>query len=234
MSIFRSESDLSLRKGQINIDYLFGFFIFIILTVSAANIAMGAVGPFYDTVSNNNLHAEAWLFSESFLKSVEIKNHVINETLVYSYGGDRTKLRDSLNDSLGPQYLYRQKILIEQYPVIITETLDGYNHTGSAIFNKSFAPVAVNFTVRNSTFAPVYNIVDVEADDNQYDLNVDDVIQISCVDYTISKIDSEGNFVVLKRTVMDYGWGSIEYDMVAVNRYSTFDGFMARINILYF
>ncbi|NOQ55556.1 MAG: hypothetical protein GQ477_01985 [Nanohaloarchaea archaeon] len=218
------------RKGQLNIDYIFAFFVLALSVVYAANIAMGSIGPFYDTIDNNNLHAEAWFFSEVFLRDIQIKDYVLNESLIDIYAGNRTKLRDSIDE----KYRYRQKIIIEQYPIIFTEDILGNNHFGTAVFNKDYSDeLTVNFTVQNSSISG-YDVVDVWADSFYSDRVKDNIILINGVNYTISIIDSDGNFVGLKRTALSYGWGSINRDMVAVNRYSTLDGFMAKINIMYF
>ncbi|MBW6461524.1 MAG: hypothetical protein K0B07_00540 [DPANN group archaeon] len=219
------------HKGQVNIDYIFAFLVLTLSIIYAANIAIGSINPFYETLDTNNLHAEAWLFSEIFLRDIEIEDNVINESLISVYADNRTKLRDSIVE----KYWYHQKIVIEQYPIIITDNVSGYNHSGNTIFNKEYGVLKiVDFIVRNSSSISGYDVVDIDADVFYYGLNKNDIILISGINYTISNIDSKGNFIALERTVLSYGWGSMDIDMVSVNRYSTIDGFMARINILYF
>ncbi|MEA2003381.1 MAG: hypothetical protein U9O53_00285 [archaeon] len=223
------KSDISWRKGQLNIDYLFAFFILAFSIVYAANLAMDSIGPFYSSTDRNNLHAEAWIFSERFMRLVETEDRDLNEILIYSYVGNKTILRDSIDEN----FRYRQKIDIDIYPVVLTTYLDGYDHTGSAVFNKTYNPIPVNITVRNLT-SSIYENIDVEADSFNSGLEEGDMLAISGVDYKISKIDPDGNFVIFERTVLSYGWGTTETNMITVNRYSVFDGFAARIKIMYF
>ncbi|MCK5594219.1 MAG: hypothetical protein KAI18_03185 [Candidatus Aenigmarchaeota archaeon] len=219
------------RKGQLNIDYLFAFLVLALSVIYAANIAMSSISPFYNTINSNNLHAEAWIFSDEFLRNIEIEDNVLNESLIYAYADNKTLLRDSFDE----RFSYRQKIVIEQYPIIFTDYVSGYNHLGSAEFSKDYGvSTIVNVTVRNSSSLSGYDRVDVDADVNYIGKDKNDIILISGVNYTISKIDIDGDFVAFERTVLSYGWGSVNRDMVSVNRYSTIDGFMARINILYF
>ena len=219
------------RKGQLNIDYLFAFLVLALSVIYAANIAMGSISPFYNTLNSNNLHAEAWIFSDEFLRNVEMKDNVLNESLIYAYADNKTKLRDSFVE----KFRYRQKIVIEQYPIIFTGDVSGYDHLGSVKFNKDYGiSTIVNVRVWNSSSLSGYDRVDVDADENYISRKKNNIILISGVNYTISKIDNDGDFVAFERTVLSYGWGSVNRDMVSVNRYSTIDGFMAKINILYF
>ncbi|MCK5042619.1 MAG: hypothetical protein KAR51_01210 [Candidatus Aenigmarchaeota archaeon] len=217
------------RKGQLNIDYLFAFFILALSIVYASTIALDSIGPFYSSIDRNNLRAEAWIFSERFMDLIETEDHVINEVQIYSYAENKTELRDSLDEN----YRYRQKIEIDQYPVVITRDMDGYNHTGSAIFNKTYDPFTVNLTVRNTT-SLTYTTVDAEADVLSFGLYESDTLLIAGMNYTLSRIDPDGNFVVFERTILSYGWGSMERNMVTVNRYSVLDGFFAKVKIMYF
>ncbi|MCK4927944.1 MAG: hypothetical protein KAS11_05710, partial [Candidatus Aenigmarchaeota archaeon] len=141
---------------------------------------------------------------------------------------NKTELRDYLDEN----YRYRQKIEIDQYPVVLTRDMDGYNHTGSAVFNKTYGPFTVNLTVWNTT--SLYTTVDVEADVLSLGLHESDTLLISGMNYTLSKIDPDGNFVIFERTILSYGWGSVERNMVTVNRYSVLDGFVARVKIMFF
>ncbi|MCK5234474.1 MAG: hypothetical protein KAJ88_01400 [Candidatus Aenigmarchaeota archaeon] len=222
-------SNVSRRKGQLNIDYLFAFFILAFSIIYAANLALDAIGPFYSSADRNNLHAEAWIFSERFMRLVETEDHDINETLIYSYVENKTMLRDSIDED----FRYRQKINIDQYPVVLTTYVDGYNHTGSAVFNKISNPVLVNITVRNLT-SSTYENIGAEADFIYSNLDEGDMLNISGLEYKISKIDPEGNFVIFERTVFSYGWDTADKNMITVNRYSVFDGFAARIKVMYF
>ena len=230
MIFFNShKSNVSRRKGQLNIDYLFAFFILAFSIIYAANLALDAIGPFYSSADRNNLHAEAWIFSERFMRLIETEDRDINETLIYSYVENKTMLRDSIDEN----FRYRQRIDIDQYPVVLTIHEDGYDYTGSAVFNKTYNPVLVNITVRNLT-SSTYESIDAEADFFNYELEEGDMLTISGVDYKISKIDPDGNFVIFERTVFSYGWDTTEKNMITVNRYSVFDGFAARIKIMYF
>ncbi len=217
------------RRGQLNIDYIFAFFILMLSVVYASIIIQDSIGPFYSSIDRNNLRAEAWIFSERLMELMETEDHDLDEALINTYVDNKTKLHDALDE----KYRYRQKIDIDMYPVILTRDKDGYNHTGSAVFNKTDGPVVVNMTVRNMTTAS-YSIVDIQADNNDIGLYEGNTTAISGKNYTISKIDADGNFVILERTVLSYGWGSIEQNMVTVNRYSVLDGFIVRVKIMYF
>ncbi len=217
------------RKGQINVDYLFGFFVMSFSIIYASNLALTSIGPFYDAVDTDNLHAEAWLFSESFLRLVEAKTYVLNETMITEFATNSTKLYDSIE----PKFQEKQMIVIYQYPIVFTTGMLGNNHTGYDIFNKTDNPLLVNFTLRNSTFA-VYDLADIEADVDSVGLEEDDSLLITGTNYIISKIDTYGNFIVLERIALSYGNKAIGRNVIAINRYSSLDGFIAKTNIMYY
>ncbi len=229
----KSLNIIRIREGQINIDYLMSYFVFLMMVLYASSFAVNHIGPAQDTLKEDNLHMDANIFSERLMGIIEINDDLMNQTIINRFRENKTYMREHID----PEEDYRSKIIIEQMPIIITNDHNGTalergNPMGNAVFNKSKSQESVNFTLlKRAPFMIPYELVNISGE--SHILEEGNHTEISGINYTIKHIDPDGEFIVLSNNVIEYGWLRSELEAVKINKYSTLDGFATKISIWY-
>lgn len=205
------------RAGQVNIDYIGGFMLFVVSMIYITSSTIRIIPLYQDKIDNDNSHLEAWIISERLMSYLENENYVI----------DGRKI-DDLNSI---NYNDLKKILlvddnnnfmldIYQYPVILTSNSD---NSSTGIYAFGGVNVLFNITGNNS--------VEISGQS----LGRGDSKTIAGRKYTIDAIDSKGRYVVLKTGISNKDVAKeIGKSTTQVVRYSTYEGFIAKIILVYF
>ena len=219
------------RKAQINIDFLSGFFIFV-MVVGYIAFAITGVFPKYAAQSySNNLKLEAWQASENVMQATEKSGSIDTGTvgafsMCYRYdysnassAGNYTRIKKILNIS----DLNSIHITLDTLFFGITDTGTGNSRNGSIVIR------GVNYTVYVQKMATYFN----ETRNSTGSWSNESMV-LGGEKYDVFKIDYDGDFVILKKRLIDCGPNPPLYSTnEVVQRYSVYNGSFAVVEMNY-
>lgn len=182
------------------------------------NTLISTVPANFQLIEKNNMKQLAWTMSEELMNEIEINNYELDKSIIdnfYTYYISQGDEMDSIS-----------KIEFKVFPVIITEeeTVDGSK--GTLTFEKSSAnPIDVTFTIKDSELT--------STEDPATPYTEGDSIKIGVKKYTIKKIDDNNNYAILEYIPQGILTGAASINKYIITRYSTYDGFLAEINVEY-
>ena len=216
-------------RGQLNLDFVGGFGIFMLALVFVITAVTINIPPYQQALKSNNLKIEAWMLSERLINGVEAEDYVLDDlsTLPYTFPTDYDTYRDYLKPSLGVGDRRNFNIKIEEFPVGIANT--GL-HNGVITLEGNAYPFVISDIGPTGIPDGVYDTVAIDSGDYMQG----ETFQLVFTDYTVEKIDKGGNYFILNRTMLHCGIKpSLGVNNIKTLRYSTFDGHMVKIYITY-
>ena len=191
------------RQGQISIQYIGGFFIFVSVLVYVTFSVITASFEYKQKLEENSLREEAWVFSNYIVGDISTKEYIDAEK-VESYLGNCVEL--DANNHADVKRVFNVKdersfnLIISKNPVPLTTTKIGNTFSGDLEIEGS----GCIFTVSKSVPANDFDRVELDCD-NEGIREEQDVSTISGVKYTIDKIGTLGQFVILRNNAVSCG-----------------------------
>ena len=210
-SVFRK------KPGQINIDFIAGFLLFIVSVLYVSTSAIKTIPLFQDKIEDDNNHLELWTLSERLMHNIESESYVLDPKKI---DGIDAMSYDAIKKLLGVDEKNNFILKVYQYPII--RTLEDIN--GSYIGTAPFEGVDVVF---NNTGYLVYI--------NGEPIGISDTKILSGRVYGIEDIDEQKKYVILNTILVEKdNVYEIKKTTNVIVRYSTYDSFIAEIVITYF
>lgn len=218
------------RKAQVKFDFIIGFFLFTMAVVYSAYSAVQTFPRYIAQSTDNDMRLEAWRSSDEFMRFSE-KEGVIDETSLqtfsscFHYNYNNATSRDN--------YTYVKDLLNVSDSSDIHLTFDvllfGITNTGNPGIRNGTVILygeRYNISVRNTS--RYFNETrTVGAWSNT-------TVDVSAETYSVSKIDYDGEFVILRKRLVDCGPNVPTLAPNAVvRRYSTYNGSVAMAEITY-
>lgn len=220
-------------KAQIKFDFIGGFFLFI---VAVAYISFSAVQSFPRYVAqsaDNDMRLEAWKSSEEFMRFSE-RNGVIDANSLKNFSSCFHYIANNLTSA--NNYTYVKNLLNVgnlsnihlTFDILlfgITNTGNNTQRNGTVILRK----IPYNISVRNTS--NYFSEAGIEGG-NWSTTNV--TIGFPFETYDISKIDYDGEFVILRKRLFDCGPNApVLAPNSIVRRYSTYNGSVSMMELTY-
>ncbi len=218
-------------KAQLNIDFVSGFFLFI-LTVAYVAFSITNTFPQYVAQSaDNNMKLEAWQASENFMRLAE-KNGAIDTSVIgnfslcihYDYSNISSRNNYSyVKNALNVSDLNSIHLTFDALFFGITDAGNNTDKSGSIFI----AGNAYQVYVRNTSFyfSEARNSTGPWSNES---------IFLGARKYDIFKIDYGGDFLILRRLLVDCGPNVPAFSANAVvRRYSTYNGSFAVMKLAY-
>ncbi|MBW6451864.1 MAG: hypothetical protein K0B02_03990 [DPANN group archaeon] len=205
------------RQGQVNIDFIGGFLLFMVSVIYISTSAIKIIPLYQEKVESDNNRLELWTLSERFINYVESERFVLDPEKM----DDLTTMNyDAIKRLLGVDETNNFVLRVYQYPIITTEK----DINGDYIGIGSFSGTDVMF-----------NVTDTEVLINGKSFDLGDAKILSERVYTIDEIDPYQKYVILKTVLIEKDdIYEIKKSTSQLVRYSTYDNFITSIIITYF
>lgn len=219
------------KKAQVSIDFLSGFFIFIVVVGYIAFSIVGVFPRYISQSTENNLKIEAWQASENFMKMAEINGSLDTQaiakvSLCYKYdysnassAGNYTRMKNILNIS-GQNSIH---ITVDNLFFGITDVGDSQYRSGTVSIG------GTNYAVYVQNSSLYFN----ETRNSTGSWSGESVI-FGNVAYDVFKISYEGDFVIFRKRIVDCGPNLPVYSAnQIVRRYGVYNGGFAVVELAY-
>ncbi|MBU4245897.1 MAG: hypothetical protein ABIF85_02260 [Nanoarchaeota archaeon] len=220
------------RKAQVKFDFIIGFFLFTVAVVYSAYSAIQIFPRYVAQSTDNDMLLEAWRSSDEFMRLTEKDGTIdVNSLKNFSYcfhyiynnatsRGNYTYVKDILNiRNSSDIHLTFDVILFG-----ITNTGNNSIRNGTVMLRRA----AYNISIRNTS--RYFNEIRTVGEWSNATVEVG----LPAENYSVSKIDYDGEFVILQKRMIDCGPNVPTLAPNAVvRRYSIYNGSVAMAEITY-
>lgn len=218
------------QKAQIKFDFIIGFFIFTMAVVYIASSVIQSFPRYAVQSADNGMRLDAWRSSDEFMRLSE-KDGVINETSLnaflscfhYNYNDaasreNYTYVKDLLNVSDSSDIHLNFDTLLFG----ITDAGDNSVRNGTVIFRGNLYDIAVRNT--SSYFDETRTVGGWS----------NTAVSVGSETYDVFKIDYDGEFVILRKRIIDCGPNvpALAPNSV-IRRFSTYGGSVVMAELTY-
>lgn len=219
------------RKAQIRLDFITGFFLFIVTVAYIAFTVTNAFPRYIAQSSNNNLKLEAWQASENFMRIAEKRgafdtSEIGNFSLCFRYDYSNISSRNnytSVKNRLNISDSNSIHLTFDKVIFAVTNAGNSTDRYGTALSGGILYPIYV----RNISF--YFNETR-----NSTGPWTNDTILIGGEKYDVLKIDYDGDFVIFRKRIADCGPNIPVYAANAiVRRYGVYNGSFAFMELAY-
>lgn len=219
-------------KAQVKFDFIIGFFLFTMAVVYSAYSAVQIFPRYVAQSADNGMRLEAWRSSDEFMRFAG-KDGVIDDESLKTFSSCYRYIYN--NATSRGNYTYVKNLLNASNTSDIHLTLDillfGITDIGNNNIRNGtvmFHGTEYNISVRNAS--KYFNETRTDGTWSNTTVNVGSPAEA----YDVSKIDYDGEFVILKKRLIDCGPNVPTLAPNAVvRRYGTYNGSVAVAEITY-
>ena len=205
----------NIKKAQMSIEYLGGFTIFISLLLYVFLMILTIVPQNLQAIHENIIETGAWGATQNIVGYLSLKkdgsinesalNRISKCTVYNAHPTDPIALASVSNytyvknNILNISSVNEYNIVVDQYLIALTTKTNISNYTGSIILSgKEIFFETFNTTTPQYDFVVVNNGTKITAIQN-------DFVYLDEKKYRVDKIDTKGQFVILKSNLVDCG-----------------------------
>lgn len=233
-------------KAQVSIEFIAGFSLFILIVAFIVFTAISVFSSFYVQSSDNAIREEGWTLSVVLMDYLKNGTRISTPRIeslsgcnVYYYDDNPSTIDDDISRA---NYTYFKELfnvdesndfnlIIRSSPVIVTDVVSGRNKTGNMMFEGE----VYMFELFNGT-SMVYDSVSVSNSTSVVGIaQVDDELVIEGNIFSIDKIDSRGNLLILGLVLLDHCGRYTPFDAMSskITRFTTHNNWITKIDVVY-
>jgi len=195
---------LKFRKSQVNIEFIGGFMLFMVVIVYVAFSLINAIPMRQQIYKDDIMRLEAWKSSEIFLKIAESDGRIEDSRISdftacsgYNYS-DPASLQaysnaTSLLNVSESNYVH---LTVEEFPIAVLDSGDSMQRSGFLNIRGTQYPI----DARNTS--SVFN--ETRKDGGTWH-GVNDVVDFGGIGFKVAMIGTNGDFVIFKNAIINCG-----------------------------
>lgn len=196
---------IKFRKSQVNIEFIGGFMLFLIVIVYVAFSLINAIPMRQDVYDDDIMRLQAWKSSEIFLKIAELDGRIEDSRITgfaacagYNYNDPISREAyynvTSLLNVSESNYIH---LVVEEFPIALLDSGDSAQRSGFL----NIKGTQYQTDARNTS--AIFNETQINGIGAW--LAVNDVADFGGTEYRVAMIGTAGDFVIFKRAIINCG-----------------------------